>query len=308
MESASPSVLSQAARRLGEPGPAASGPVTAPVQADRLSDALTRLREPCRRPSRCRRTRRRRSPIGRADRRPAGRWSRPSGGWSSATRRRPASCCSTCVTLQRAVYPHPIAYDLVLGPGRGCVRVTVGEGAPSIERHGAARTRDEVDFRVQGEPARIARLLIAHGIWRRLATAGRPRARAARGPGGARRAAHAAPRPRGAARRRRGAAVRVRPGAGGRHGRSRLDRRRAVRHRPSRSRRAIARPISRPATARASRWAGSRPPAGWRPRSPAPADALVAALTGEAAEAALIAGDEGPLDSLRAWVKRAQSG
>jgi hypothetical protein len=70
--------------------------------------------------------------------------------------------------LQRSAYPHPIAYDLVLGPGSGCVRVTVGEGAPSIERQGAARTREEVDFRVQGEPARIARLLTAHGIWRRV--------------------------------------------------------------------------------------------------------------------------------------------
>jgi hypothetical protein len=73
------------------------------------------------------------------------------------------------LVLQRAAYPHPIAYDLVLGPGRGCVRVTVGEGAPSVERQGSARTREEVDFSVRGEPARIARLLTAHGIWRRVA-------------------------------------------------------------------------------------------------------------------------------------------
>lgn len=73
------------------------------------------------------------------------------------------------LALQRVGYPHPIAYDLVLGPGRGCVRVTVGgEGPPSVELHGAARTREEVDFRVTGPPGRIARLLCAHGIWRRL--------------------------------------------------------------------------------------------------------------------------------------------
>jgi hypothetical protein len=72
------------------------------------------------------------------------------------------------VALQRVAYPHPISYDLVLGPGNGCVRVTAGRSGFAVERSGAARTRDEVDFRVTGSPARVARLLAAHGIWRRI--------------------------------------------------------------------------------------------------------------------------------------------
>ena len=70
--------------------------------------------------------------------------------------------------LQRAAYPHPVSYDLVLGPGRGCVRVTVGEGAPEVELHGAARSREQVDFQVVGAPAKLARLLIAGPLRRRL--------------------------------------------------------------------------------------------------------------------------------------------
>jgi hypothetical protein len=44
----------------------------------------------------------------------------------------------------------------------------VGEAGVDVELQGAARTREEVDFRVKGSPARIARLLVAHGLWRRL--------------------------------------------------------------------------------------------------------------------------------------------
>ena len=69
---------------------------------------------------------------------------------------------------QRAAYPHPVAYDLVLGPGRGCVQVTVGEGDPEIVISGAARAREQVAFQVVGDPARIARLLLAGPLRRRL--------------------------------------------------------------------------------------------------------------------------------------------
>jgi hypothetical protein len=62
--------------------------------------------------------------------------------------------------LQRVVYPHAIAYDLVLAPDR-CVWVSVPNGTPTIEVQTAARPRSEVDFQVIGDPARIARLLTA---------------------------------------------------------------------------------------------------------------------------------------------------
>jgi hypothetical protein len=70
--------------------------------------------------------------------------------------------------LQRIAYPHPVAYDLVLGADRGCVRVMVGDGSPAIGLQGAPGPRDEVDFQVFGDPARIARLLSAGRLRRRL--------------------------------------------------------------------------------------------------------------------------------------------
>jgi hypothetical protein len=72
---------------------------------------------------------------------------------------------------QYAAYPHPIAYDLVLGPGRGCVQVTaggVGPGSAQVTLQGAARAREQVDFQVVGDPAALARLLTASGLRRML--------------------------------------------------------------------------------------------------------------------------------------------
>jgi hypothetical protein len=68
--------------------------------------------------------------------------------------------------LQRVVYPHAVAYDLVLASDR-CVWVSVPNGTPTIEVQTAPRPRQEVDFQVVGEPARIARLLTA-GRLRRI--------------------------------------------------------------------------------------------------------------------------------------------
>jgi hypothetical protein len=68
---------------------------------------------------------------------------------------------------QRAAWPYPVAYDLVLGPGQGCVQVTVGEDRAVIELCPAPRTREQVDFQLIGDPGRIARLLTA-GSLRRL--------------------------------------------------------------------------------------------------------------------------------------------
>jgi hypothetical protein len=70
--------------------------------------------------------------------------------------------------LQRLASPHPIAYDLIGRPGRGSVWVTVGGGTTTIELHGEPRDRSEVDFQVVGDPASIARLLIAGPLRRRL--------------------------------------------------------------------------------------------------------------------------------------------
>jgi hypothetical protein len=77
--------------------------------------------------------------------------------------------------LQRVVYPHKIAYDLVLGSGRGeahparsCVCVTVPNGTTSITVQSAPRPREEVNFQVVGDPARIARLLTAGRFRRRV--------------------------------------------------------------------------------------------------------------------------------------------
>ena len=80
--------------------------------------------------------------------------------------------------LQRVVYPHAVAYDLVLAPDR-CVWVSVPNGVPTIEVQSAPRPRQEVDFQVVGEPARIARLLTA-GRWRRLLRRGTARVRGRR--------------------------------------------------------------------------------------------------------------------------------
>ncbi|HET8976800.1 MAG TPA: hypothetical protein VFN87_01510 [Solirubrobacteraceae bacterium] len=77
--------------------------------------------------------------------------------------------------LQRVVYPQSVAYDLVLSGRRGsgrspqrCVCVSVPNGTTSIAVQSAPRPRDQVDFQVFGEPARIARLLTAGRLRRRF--------------------------------------------------------------------------------------------------------------------------------------------
>jgi hypothetical protein len=74
--------------------------------------------------------------------------------------------------LQHVVYPHAVAYDLVLGTGTGpthpCVCVTVADGTVTIAVQSTPRPREAVDFQVSGEPARIARLLTAGRFRRRF--------------------------------------------------------------------------------------------------------------------------------------------
>ena len=66
---------------------------------------------------------------------------------------------------QRAADPQPVAYDLVLGD-LACARVTVSSAAVHVEVGDAPRPMSEVDFQLVGDLASIARLLTA-SPWRR---------------------------------------------------------------------------------------------------------------------------------------------
>jgi hypothetical protein len=287
----------EAAGAASEAGPASGA---GPVPVDRLSDALARLRESVTPPD--------------APPEPT-LVSLTTGGRTldAAFRRlvkRDAGAAGELLldllALQRAAFPHPIAYDLVLGPGRGCVRVTVGEGPPSVELHGAARTREEVDFRVKGEPARIARLLTAHGIWRRLG----PRVARVRGRRdglAALRALLSLPLDLGTLQ---AAGVRLRPAAALALVAAIVDpawtagERFVIGHRDPEGQIVYlavrdGRPLQLARTAPAGRVATT---------IAGPAEALVTVLTGGEAVEAEISGDQGPLTSLRTWVKHAQSG
>jgi hypothetical protein len=71
------------------------------------------------------------------------------------------------VPAQYAADPHPIAYDLVMSDVL-VAHVTVGSGGESVEFDATARPLSQVDFQLVGGPARIARLLAAGPVRRRL--------------------------------------------------------------------------------------------------------------------------------------------
>lgn len=77
---------------------------------------------------------------------------------------------------QRAADPQAVAYDLVLGD-LVCARVTVGSGAIHVEFATAPRPAAEVDFQLVGDVARVARLLVAGPLRRRLPSRRRARIR-----------------------------------------------------------------------------------------------------------------------------------
>jgi hypothetical protein len=81
--------------------------------------------------------------------------------------------------LQPSVHPRAVTYDLVLGEGGGCVCVTSPHGDPPIEVRAHPRPREEVDLRIIGDPARIARRLTA-GRLRRVFGIGLARCRGRR--------------------------------------------------------------------------------------------------------------------------------
>ncbi len=159
------------------PDPIVPDPSAAPLEPERLSDALTRLRatiapqappasangdDPSAHPPLSG------GSVARADRplEPVFR---------RLVRRDPDAAgrlLLELLPLAALVHPRPVAYDLVLrrGPGvtRPCVWVTVLGGAPTIRVRPAPRPADQVDFQVVGEPVRIARLLVAGWLRRRL--------------------------------------------------------------------------------------------------------------------------------------------
>jgi hypothetical protein len=153
----------------------ASQSAGAEVRADRLSDALTRLRagtEPIDP-----------GPGAAAPAAPAALTAVTAvvtptappatlaGPFRTLCRRDPALAGQLALSLlpmQRVVYPQPVSYDILLGPGHGCVQVTSHDGRTAVARQASARPLQEVDFHVVGNPERFAKLLAAGKIRRRL--------------------------------------------------------------------------------------------------------------------------------------------
>jgi hypothetical protein len=93
------------------------------------------------------------------------------GPFRTLCRRDPALAGQLALSLlpmQRIVYPEPVSYDILLGPGHGCVQVSSGDGRTAVARQASARPLQEVDFHVVGNPERFAKLLAAGRIRRRL--------------------------------------------------------------------------------------------------------------------------------------------
>jgi hypothetical protein len=138
-----------------EPGHASSSPGSAVVvESDRLSDALARLRANA-------------EPAVPA---PAVR-ATLAGPFRTLCRRDPALAGRLAISLlgmERVAYPHPVAFDLVLGPGDGCLQVTSSEARTDVVAEATARPLEQVGFRVVGRPERLARLLVAGRLRRRL--------------------------------------------------------------------------------------------------------------------------------------------
>jgi hypothetical protein len=163
---ASPAPLPEAAQAPpSEPVPAApppSRPVTSrPVDAERLSDALVRLRErtPPAEPA----------PVDHPEPARAARpWLRP------AFRRLAGEDASGAGRLllallpaQRAADPQPVAYDLILRDVT-VAHVTSDSMAVHVERDATPRRPSEVDFQLVGDLASVARLLTAGRVRRRV--------------------------------------------------------------------------------------------------------------------------------------------
>jgi len=206
--------------------------------------------------------------------------------------------------LQRVVYPHAVTYDIVLAPDR-CVWVSVPNGHPTIEVQTAPRPRQEVDFQVIGEPARLARLLTA-GRWRRILRRGTARVRGRREGVAALSSLLGAPLDLGALHR---AGVRPDPliafgllAAMIDPAWTATDRFTVAHASPGASRTYLIVNEGRPLSA--TRIA---PEGGPSTTMHCTTDALLAALAGEPVPGVRVDGDVGAYLSLRKWIKRAQS-
>ena len=151
------------------------------VQAERLSEALTRLRE--RTPAQTEGDSTPPSPPESAPTespspaRPANPWlERPFRALATDDPTAAGRLLLALLPAQRAADPQAVAYDLVLGD-LICARVTVGSGTIHVELADAARPSVEVDFQLVGDLARVARLLAAGPLRRRLPSRRRARVR-----------------------------------------------------------------------------------------------------------------------------------
>lgn len=160
-----------------------ASPAAGPIQADRLSEALSRLRErtpvpPSEEPGE---TVPAAEPLGappvvesKPESRPAP-LARPVKPWLGAAFRAlakqdPSMAGHLVLALlpaQRAADPHPVAYDLVLSDVLSA-HVTVDSSAAHVGLDATTRPLAEVDFELVGDPAGIARLLAAGRLRRRL--------------------------------------------------------------------------------------------------------------------------------------------
>jgi hypothetical protein len=140
-----------------------------PVQAEQLTAALARLREQARpEPEPPPEPAPRSETSGPADDRPAKPW------LGETFRRLAAQDASAAGRLvlallpaQRAADPQPVAYDLVLSDVL-VAHVTSDSLAIHVEHDATARPASEVDFRLVGDLASLARLLKAGRVRRRL--------------------------------------------------------------------------------------------------------------------------------------------
>jgi hypothetical protein len=291
----------------GEPQPESARDV---VEPERLNDARQRLRDAIAP-----------QPLGAAEGIPAGApaavripeaertsraWLEPI--WDRLAHTDPGLAGRLLVELlpaQREAYSERVAYDLVFGSGRGCAQVTARDGAPVIRHADGPRPRNEVDFQVLGDPAAIARMLIAGPLRRRF---GRGVARV-----------------RG--RRDRLAALRSLVGVRlDLHGLHRI----GVRFEPELALRLAALMIDPAWTGRESFAVGYRaggsptvyllvrdgapvqitteaPASGIAATISGPADSVALAIAGERPREVTVTGEEWPLALLRKWIKRAQS-
>jgi hypothetical protein len=112
---------------------------------------------------------------------PTKRWLLPA--FRAISRRDPAAAGRLAVALlpaQPLVHRLPLAYDLILAD-LGCVAVTAAGGSARVELLESPRPAQEVQLRVNGELASLARLLAAGRLRRRILRLGLARAKGNRG-------------------------------------------------------------------------------------------------------------------------------